>query len=263
MEKKREMKFGDDMVGALSNWGEKALIPVSIVGGKTLERRQANRAEFKENDIKLTEAHALSCSALMNLFSRNAGKKIAEDQKVSQQINLLSHFMQGINLCEEAIVEGLYLQAATLLRQEHEIVSAVQELGINKRKDGKTPHATIGVLKNMGKVYGDLSGAAHASQSALLHDIIEMEQGELRGPSAFPIYHQDLARNLYSLHVCYIVMIGRLTSEIHDGIGLSGATEDEEKMFYLAMATLEGEGLINIEETPLDRPIAELAKTDV
>jgi hypothetical protein len=105
MVKKKDLKFGDDMVGALSNWGEKALIPDSIVGGKTLERRQANRAEFKQNDIKLSEAHAFSCSVLMNLFSRNAGKKM-----------------------------------------EHEIVSAVQELGINKRKDGKTPHADIGVL---------------------------------------------------------------------------------------------------------------------
>ncbi|NTF13930.1 hypothetical protein [Agrobacterium tumefaciens] len=256
MEQKRELKFGDDMVGALSNWGEKALIPVSIVGGKHMERREANRAKFKENDIKLTEAHAFACSALMNLFSRNAGRKIKEDPKASKQINLLSHFMQGIHLCEEAIVEGLYVQAATLLRQEHEIVSAVQELGIDKRRDGKTPHATIGVLKNMGKVYGDLSGAAHVSQSALLHDIVEMEQGELRGPSAFPIYHRDLARNLYSLHVCYIVMFGRLTSQIHDAIGLDGASEDEEKMLYLAMATLEGEGLINIEEAPLDKPIA-------
>ncbi|RWN54837.1 MAG: hypothetical protein EOR99_35305 [Mesorhizobium sp.] len=165
--------------------------------------------------------------------------------------------MQGIPLCEEAIVEGLYVQAATLLRQEHEIISAVQELGIGRRKDGKTPHATIGVLKNMGKVYGDLSGAAHVSQSQLLHDIVEMERGELRGPSAFPIYHRDLARNLYSLHVCCIVLMGRLTSEIHDAIGLGGASEDEEKMMVLAIATLQKEGLIDTEEAPLDKPIAE------
>ncbi|TPN33198.1 hypothetical protein [Mesorhizobium sp. B1-1-6] len=260
MEKKRELKFGDDMVGALSNWGEKALIPVSIVGGRHMERRNVNRGTFKENDIKLTEAHAFACSAFMNLVSRSSGKKIDEDPNASQQINLLSHFMQGIHLCEEAIAEGLYVQAATLLRQEHEIISAVQELGIGRRKEGKTPHATIGVLKNMGKVYGDLSGAAHVSQSQLLHDIVEMERGELRGPSAFPIYHRDLARNLYSLHVCYIVLMGRLTSEIHDAIGLGRASEDEEKMMVLAIATLHAEGLIDIEEAPLDKPIAEPEK---
>lgn len=208
----------------------------------------------------MTEAHAFACSAFMNLVSRSAGKKIPEDVNTSQQINLLSHFMQGIHLCEEAIVEGLYVQAATLLRQEHEIISAVQELGIGRRKDGKTPHATVGALKNMGKVYGDLSGAAHVSQSQLLHDIVEMERGELRGPSAFPIYHRDLARNLYSLHVCYIVLMGRLTAEIHDAIGLGGASNDEEKMMVLAIATLHEEGLIEIEEAPLDKPIAEPEK---
>lgn len=260
MEKKCELKFGDDMVGALRNWGEKALMPVSIVGGKHMERCQANRETFKNNDIKLTEAHAFACSAFMNLVSRSAGKKIKEDPKASQQINLLSHFMQGIHLCEEAIVEGLYVQAATLLRQEHEIISAIQELGIDRRKDGKTPHATIGILKNMGKVYGDLSGAAHVSQSQLLHDIVEMEREELRGPSAFPIYRKDLARNLYSLHVCYIVLVGRLTSTIHDALGLGGASEDEEKMMVLAIATLEEEGLINIEDAPLDKPLAEPEK---
>ncbi|NTE84805.1 hypothetical protein G6M12_24945 [Agrobacterium tumefaciens] len=106
MEQKRELKFGDDMVGALNNWGEKALIPVSIVGGKHMEGREANRAKFKENDITLTEAHAFACSALMNLFSRNAGRKIKEDPKASKQINLLSHFMQGIHLCEDGDRRG-------------------------------------------------------------------------------------------------------------------------------------------------------------
>lgn len=52
----------------------------------------------------------------------------------------------------------------------------------------------------MGKVYGDLSGAAHVSQSALLYNIIEMEQGLLLGPSAFPIIIES-SRNLYSLNV--------------------------------------------------------------
>jgi hypothetical protein len=260
MEMKKQLKFGDDIVGALDNWGEKALVPVSIIAGKHLEVCQVNRGKFKDNDIRLTEAHAFAWSALGNLISRSAGAKIMEDPDVSQQLNLISHFLQSINLCEVAVVEGLYLQAATLLRQEHEIISAVQELGVGKRKDGKTPHATIGVLKNMGKAYGELSGAAHVSQSVLLHSIIEMEKGELRGPSAFPIYHRELARNLYALHVCYIVLMARIAGEVNEVIGLSGLSEDEEKMVVLAMSTLHEEGLIDIEEAALDKPISEPEK---
>ncbi|CAN7586603.1 hypothetical protein [Pararhizobium sp. LjRoot238] len=106
MGKKHELKFGDDIVGAVENWGEKAFAPVSIVGGQHMERCKSNRETFKNNDIKLTDAHAVASSAFMNLVSRSAGKKIAEDANASQQINLLSHFMQGIHLCEEAIVES-------------------------------------------------------------------------------------------------------------------------------------------------------------
>ncbi|WP_234894846.1 hypothetical protein [Agrobacterium vitis] len=259
MEIKRKLKFGDDIVGALDNWGEKALVPVSIIAGKHLEVSHLNRKKFKDNDIRLTEAHAFAWSALGNLISRSAGAKIKENPNNSQKLNLISHFLQSINLCEVAVVEGLYVQAATLLRQEHEIISAVQELGVGSRKDGKTPHATIGVLKNMGKAYGELSGAAHVSQSALLHTIIEMEVGELKGPSAFPIYHRELARNLYALHVCYIVLMARLAGEVNDEIGLGGLSADEEKMVVLAMATLHEEGLIEIEEAPLNKPIAEPA----
>ncbi|MCQ4634927.1 hypothetical protein GB927_033215 [Shinella sp. CPCC 100929] len=114
MEKEKELKFGDDIVGALDNWGEKALVPVSIIAGKHLEVSQVNREKFKDNDIRLTEAHAFAWSALGNLISRSAGAKIKEDSDVSQRLNLISHFLQSINLCEVAVVEGLYLQAATL-----------------------------------------------------------------------------------------------------------------------------------------------------
>lgn len=38
MEKKRELKFGDDIVDAVGNWDEKALAPVVIVGGHHMER---------------------------------------------------------------------------------------------------------------------------------------------------------------------------------------------------------------------------------
>lgn len=112
----------------------------------------------------------------------------------------------------------------------------------------------------MGRAYGELSGAAHVSQSVLLHSIIEMEKGELRGPSAFPIYHRELARNLYALHVCYIALMARLAGEVNYEIGLGGLSSDEEEMVVLSMATLHKEGLIEIEVAPLDKPIAEPAK---
>ncbi|TQS71800.1 hypothetical protein ERN12_11215 [Rhodobacteraceae bacterium] len=155
--------------------------------------------------------------------------------------------MHGINLCEIAIVEGLYAQAATLLRQEHELISAVQELGVSKRKDGKTPHATIGRLKNMGKVYGELSGAAHVSQSRLMHGIIATEMGDRKGPSVVPLFHRELARNLYALHVSYICQMTLIADEVHGALGIGNLSDEEKSLLVVATKILHEEGLIEIE----------------
>lgn len=248
MDAKKELSYGDDIISSMKNWGEKTLAPVSILMGKHAEQCAKNREAFKENDIILTQAHASACSAFLNFISRCCGRQFDEVTGApAQQLDLITHFMHGINLCEIAIVEGLYAQAATLLRQEHELISAVQELGVSKRKDGKTPHATIGRLKNMGKVYGELSGAAHVSQSRLMHDIIATEMGDRRGPSVVPLFHRELARNLYALHVSYICQMTFIADEVHGALGIGNLIGEEKSLLVVATKILHDEGLIEIE----------------
>ncbi|MEH6521186.1 hypothetical protein [Sulfitobacter sp.] len=245
---KKDLGYGDDIISSMENWGEKTLAPVSILMGQHAERCAKNRKQFKENDIVLTQAHASACSAFLNFISRCCGKQFDEViGDPAQQLDLITHFIHGINLCEIAIVEGLYTQAATLLRQEHELISAVQELGVSKRKDGKTPHATFGRLKNMGKVYGELSGAAHVSQSHLMHDIIATEIGDRKGPSVVPLFHRELARNLYALHVSYICQMTFITDEVHGALGIGNLLEEEKSLLVVATKILHDEGLIEIE----------------
>jgi len=245
---KKDLGYGDDIISSMEDWGQKTLAPVSILMGKHAERCAKNREKFKENDIVLTQAHASACGALLNFVSRCCGKQFDElTGDPAQQLDLITHFIHGINLCEIAIVEGLYTQAATLLRQEHELISAVQELGISKRKDGKTPHATVGRLKNMGKIYGELSGAAHVSQSHLMHDIIATEIGDRKGPSVVPLFHRELARNLYALHVSYICQMAFITDDVHGTLGIGNLLEEEKSLLVVATKILLDEGLIEIE----------------
>ncbi|WP_036258939.1 hypothetical protein [Mesorhizobium sp. WSM3224] len=58
MEEKRELKSAD--IVAPWKLGEKALVPVVIVGGRRMVSCQANIGAFKDNDIKLTGAHGIS-----------------------------------------------------------------------------------------------------------------------------------------------------------------------------------------------------------
>ncbi|WEJ56766.1 hypothetical protein [Devosia sp. FJ2-5-3] len=245
--------IGNDWMAKMGNIAEKTLGPVAIYGGKHVERSQANRDKFKsEKDWEaLSQAHASAVSALINFLSRIAGKPIPEDREdVQGQITLVAHFVQGIQLVETAVVEGLYPQAATLLRQEHEIVAAVEEFTAGRRRDAKTPHATIGVLRNMGRVYGDLSGAAHVSQRDLLQNIVIMEIGEKRGPSLLPIYHAELTRNLYALHVSYIIMMTQLANDIHHALSGDELHDDEVKLLAIAHHILIDTGLIQFEAAP-------------
>lgn len=54
--------------------------------------------------------------------------------------------------------------------------------------------------------------------------------------------------------------MAKIVGEVNEEIGLSGLSEDEEKMVVLAMSTLHDEGLSDIEEALLDKPISEPEK---
>ncbi|PKP68450.1 MAG: hypothetical protein CVT83_05375 [Alphaproteobacteria bacterium HGW-Alphaproteobacteria-5] len=180
-----------------------------------------------------------------------AAKPIPADRKdVQGQAALIAHFVQGVDLCETAIVEGLYPQAATLLRQQHEIIAAVEEFTEGRRKDGKTPHATIGVLRDMGRVYGDLSGGAHVSHANLLKNFVIMEIGQNNGPSLLPIYHHEITTNLYALHVSYILMMLELAGDIQNGVTGDTLNPDEVKLHLIGREILVDLGLIRFEEAP-------------
>ncbi|MBU2031505.1 MAG: hypothetical protein KKG69_01520 [Alphaproteobacteria bacterium] len=180
-----------------------------------------------------------------------AGKPIPAGREDAQgQAALITHFVQGIDLCETAIVEGLYPQAATLLRQQHEIIAAVEEFTAGRRKDGRTPHATIGVLRDMGRVYGDLSGGAHVSHANLLKNFVIMEIGENNGPSLLPIYHHEITINLYALHVSYILIMLELAGDVQSSVTGDRLNPDEVKLHFIGRQILIDLGLIRFEEAP-------------
>lgn len=244
-------KFGSDWMAKLHDIGEKALVPVCAYGGMVMEQCQNNREKFKSEKgwEELSQAHASAVSALVNFLSRIAGKPLPEGRDdVQGQMTLIAHFVQGIQIVETAVVEGLYTQAATLLRQEHEIIAAVEEFKAGRRRESKTPYATIGMLKNMGPIYGDLSAVAHVSQAQLLKDIAIMEIGEKRGPSLLPIYHSELAHNFYALHISYIIMMAQLANEIYNNLTGDKLHEDEVNLLVMAKMALIDSGLMQVKE---------------
>ena len=54
--------------------------------------------------------------------------------EVSAGLKLVASFFQGVDITETAISEGLYGQAAALLRQELETIAALEEVELGRRR---------------------------------------------------------------------------------------------------------------------------------
>src|SRR3954469_23667913 len=55
--------------------------------------------------------------------NRIRGRPVAGDEKTRRRFVLTAAFVQGIPLCQQAVLSALYLQAGNLLRQEFECLA--------------------------------------------------------------------------------------------------------------------------------------------
>jgi hypothetical protein len=84
-----------------------------------INRRERVRENWKHDAPDLVDAQQLAFSALASMITRFAARKIDEPARdVEGQICLIAQFLIGVELCETAISEGLYSQAAALLKQQ-------------------------------------------------------------------------------------------------------------------------------------------------
>ena len=98
-------------------------------------------------------------------------------------------FLHGIDPCEVAISEGLYGQAATLMRQQMEILGAIDEVWLDKRNPRSTPKVSS-LPEEIRQHYGGLSELAHAAVPDYLNRMHTDIKGDLVGvpASKWPIF---------------------------------------------------------------------------
>ena len=106
-------------------------------------------------------------------------------------MSLTAQFIQGIDVCETAISEGLYSQAAALLKQEMETIEAVHEYETGQRRDRTTPR--LNLLRGFGRAYGEFNNYAHASVEDIHKSIVHFEEGSISGPSVIPQYQREIS----------------------------------------------------------------------
>jgi hypothetical protein len=212
-----------------------------------MKNRDQLRAQWKEKAGDLIDAHQLAFNAATSMIDRFSGKRFTKQPKaVEGRMSLSAQFIQGIDICEVAISEGLYSQAAALLKQELETLAAIDEFENGRRRDGRTPNIGNGIMRGFGPIYGDLNDIAHVSQHDLAVQLVTVQQGEICAPTLIPELNEGLARFLYGYHVYFIVELTRQVAQIFEEVFDEGLSNEESEWTFMAMMILLKEKVIEL-----------------
>ncbi len=236
--------------------------PAVNLMARQMESREQLRARSKDKAGDLIDSHQLAFSAVTSMIDRFSGKRFTKQPKaVEGRMSLSAQFIQGIDLCDVAISEGLYSQAAALLKQELETLAAIDEFENGRRRDGRTPNIGNGIMRGLGPIYGDLNNVAHVSRHDLAVQLVTVQQGENCAPTLIPQLNEGIARFLYGNHVYFIVELTRQVARIFEEIFDEGLSEEETKWTSMAMMILLKEKVIDLPPETKERyPHLDFAK---
>lgn len=116
-----------------------------------------------------------------------------------------------VNMANRGIVrltlEGYYLQAVSLLRQELEGVAQLKHITLGTRPNGKAPNIKV-LDERLRKVYRELSQGTHltsdqmaALQAPLLTGRERLIAQLPHGPSLLPRFSHHVAKTIFEIHV--------------------------------------------------------------
>jgi hypothetical protein len=213
----------------------------SLLSRQILERRSVRRT-WKTRARRLLDAHFLAVAAVTYATERMAAIPGRTSPSVGERLALSASFIQGIELCEVAISEGLYLQAATLLRQEMETLAAIRESDKGHRKERKTPNVKH-LPQHIAKLYGDLSAATHVADQYLIREVLSVRYGKhIHGASLIPIYNEVLSKFYYSVQIALIIMLACEIQSLFSEMYGAGLDEREDRLIAKSTAILKEHG---------------------
>lgn len=210
---------------------------------RQMEARQKIREHWRKDGGALLDAHQFAFSAVAQMADRFGGRRFEQQIGAMEgRMSLTAQFIQGVDTCETTISEGLYSQAAALLKQEMEIIEAVHEFEEGSRRDGRTPK--LGKLKAFGRVYGHFNEFAHASQEKIAKSLVTLKVGELCGPSIVPLYDPHIAQLFYGLHTYFIFMCANQMNSLFLDLFGVGLNDVETKWLFLCLDILVREDVV-------------------
>jgi hypothetical protein len=165
--------------------------------------KQAQEIRLKSEEAYgrlLIEARLLMITALADLQIFRAGIPGKTNERLGENLRLITIFWQGQFYTEKLISEGEYIKASAAIKQEIEIITRIAEINKGVAKDGKTPNVKY-APSMLNLHYGDMNDIAHISKPSMLDTLTSVDKGSFRGVSIQPIFHKEIAKNLYEIHL--------------------------------------------------------------
>jgi len=227
------------MPGEQPHWFEDLIKSAANLFGDVVLAAQDNRAKCKTDLGLLLFAHNLAFGTIAHAVGRTQEIPGLSNDKLSKLINFGANFILGVNLVEMAIVEGYYLQAGTLIRQEMELIARIEEI-----KKDKPPREKCPDLKLLGPskaLYGQLCEYTHISNPDWTRTFCHAKSpfNGINPSSVNPTYNQGFAKDLYRQHIFWICMFGFRLDDILRDLYSEGLTQIEKDGIAQAMCILE------------------------
>lgn len=192
------------------------------------------------NDLKVANTYTIA--TLGSVLSR-LGAKHFEEISLDQQRRATVHAatIQGISAIEMCISNGLYAQAAALVRQEIEGVEFLRGVRQGKQKDGATPR--LKAYRHLGRIYSQLTSLAHYSKHDFLNHLMAGPK-----PSLDPVFNPEFAKFLFGIHIHVLAGVVLDIAEIASDANDAYLTEKEEYHFSIATGILIKKGVFAFNE---------------
>jgi hypothetical protein len=118
-----------------------------------------------------------------------------KDKKQIQKMQLVTAYLQGIDISTNLILEGNYIKASATLKQDYEIIVRLNEVHTNRAKNGKTPNAQNGPVTYK-EMYGYLNDIAHISKDGILNYVLNYDNENSKAISPLKQLNKIVANRL-------------------------------------------------------------------
>jgi hypothetical protein len=173
--------------------GTKLLQDAADLQGKILEAQEHCREIFIEQESEKHFALRVMVDGLIARLARQLGKEVqATDAEISYQLTIGASFIRSHFLINDLAMTGHVVEALILVRKQLESFARLCELDSATvlKLEKKVPH--IGrVMKQAGRLYGELSEVAHFSTPRVGELLHIMKDGSLAGASLSPVFTES------------------------------------------------------------------------